>query len=217
MVVFTSILIRSCSRDKEKREVPSYEDFLSQFPTVKTPYTLDPKFILRIHTRSYDIKYPPLIDQKYEDKYLSQDSSTIHNYFMNDTLYTTRRALEPIGKTITGNFDVVLYQLTTGGKRFYRCYRMGIFKDEKLVNSFNIALSAISVRSTNYLVTATISGNKIDQYKIAMEYHEEPNNFELGNEDYYFTLQDTLAVSTLEIQTDGSILGKNLAELPDMK
>ena len=50
-----------------------------------------------------------------------------------------------------------------------------------------------------------------------MKYHEESNDFELGKEDYYFSLQDTLAVSTLEIQADGSVHGKNLAELPDNK
>ncbi|MTI19659.1 hypothetical protein E1176_01355 [Fulvivirga sp. RKSG066] len=70
-------------------------------------------------------------------------------------------------------------------------------------------------RASHFLVTATIIDSVIYQHKVRLHYHEEPNtqNRIGGAEDYYFSLADTLATSTLVIQKDGQIVGDNLADV----
>ena len=220
ILVTVLIFVIACTNNRSSEEGFSYDEFLLEFKDIEKPYDLGPKLILKSYLRGYAAGSSRLLDPQLRNQFLSEDSITFSKYIMHDSLYVTRNPVKPIGKTTLSNYDVLLYMIADGGEEYtFDCLRVGLFKSEKLLNSFNIALSALSFRHSKnlYLVTATISENKIDQYKIAIEYHEEPNDFELGNEDYYFSLQDTLAVSTLEIQTDGSVQGKNLAELPDEK
>ncbi|GAA0190619.1 hypothetical protein GCM10009122_52370 [Fulvivirga kasyanovii] len=220
ILITVLMLVIACTDKKSSEKDLSYKEFLFEFKDFEKPFVLGPKLILKSYLRGYVAGSSRLLNPQLRNQFLSKDSTTFSKYVMHDSLFITRNPVKPIGKTTLSNYDVLLYMIADGGGGYTFDYlRVGLFKDEKLLNSFNVAISALSFRHSKdiYLVTAIISENKIDQYKIAMEYHEEPNNFELGNEDYYFTLKDTLAVSTLEIQADGSILGKNLAELPDDK